>query len=130
MRTSREPDFRFNTPNTGKGVTHKQLEQLVTINLFGQPYTFRAETECVNPSEVANCLMEEIRKVESHKSGKEGELSKFMMLLLAALNIANQNVKLKKDLEELTEMVNKRSDKLSDHLDMNVRRLSGIPSST
>lgn len=106
------------------------MEQIVTINLFGQPYTFKAEADCINPSEVANCLMEEIRKVESQQSGNQGELSRFKMLLVAALNIANEHVKLKKDLEAITEMVDDKSDRLGAFLDHSVQQLSGVPSST
>jgi cell division protein ZapA (FtsZ GTPase activity inhibitor) len=100
------------------------LEQLVTINLFGQPYTFRAENDSVNPAEVADCLMEEVRKVESHQTGAHGDANKFAMLLIAALNIANEHIKLKKDLEAFKEMIAERSDQLNRHLDAGMQRLS------
>ncbi|MFZ7125313.1 MAG: cell division protein ZapA [Desulfobacterales bacterium] len=105
------------------------MEQLVTINLFGQPYTFRADKGCASPVEVANCLMEEVRKVEAHRSDNQGDLSKFTMLLVAALNIVSEHIKLKKDLEEITANVKKRSDELSDLLDNSVRQLTGISNS-
>jgi cell division protein ZapA (FtsZ GTPase activity inhibitor) len=101
------------------------LEQLLTINLFGQPYTFKAETESGQPDEVANCLMDEVRKVESHQSGPHGELSKFKMLLVAALNIADEHVKLKNEMKVLTELVSDKSTHLKNRVDSSVRQFSG-----
>jgi cell division protein ZapA (FtsZ GTPase activity inhibitor) len=45
------------------------LEQLVTIELFGKPYTFKAKSEVKKAKEVADLLAKEVSRVESQKSG-------------------------------------------------------------
>ena len=40
------------------------LEQIVTVQLFGLPYTFKAESEGAKAREVADYLVSEVAKVE------------------------------------------------------------------
>jgi len=84
------------------------LEQLVTIELFGQPYTFKAESNVTHAKEVADYLVEEVARIEKqHPSQSSG--TKLTTLLLAALNIANENVELKKSHSDLLSNISKRS---------------------
>ena len=70
------------------------MEQLVTIELFGQPYTFKAQSDVSNAKEVADHLVKEVTKIETQYSSKSS-VNKLATLILAALNIANENIKLK-----------------------------------
>ena len=84
------------------------MEQLVTIELFGQPYTFKAESNVTHAKEVADYLVEEVARIEKqHPSQSSG--TKLTTLLLAALNIANENVELKKSHLDLLSNISKRS---------------------
>ena len=84
------------------------MEQLVTIELFGQPYTFKAESNVTHAKEVADYLVEEVARIEKqHPSQSSG--TKLTTLLLAALNIANENVELKKSHSDLLSNISKRS---------------------
>jgi hypothetical protein len=45
------------------------LEHIVTIELFGQPYTFKADTEMVKANQIAELLLHEVQKVEDQQAG-------------------------------------------------------------
>jgi len=92
------------------------LEQLVTIELFGQPYTFKTESDITNAKEVADYLVKEVAKVETQHSSKSS-VTKFATLILAALNIANENIERKKFYSELLGNISKQSANLIRALD-------------
>jgi cell division protein ZapA len=85
------------------------LEQRVTIELFGQPYTFKTESGVTNAREVADFLIKEVAKVETQLSSKSSQITKLATLILAALNIANENIELKKTHSDLLRGVSERS---------------------
>ena len=73
------------------------MEELVTIDLFGQSYTFKTDSEVFKAEEVADFFVKEVKKVESRNSVRTLDITKFTILLLAALNIANENFESKKN---------------------------------
>jgi cell division protein ZapA (FtsZ GTPase activity inhibitor) len=83
------------------------LEQLVTIELFGQSYTFKAEEDVSKAEDVANLLVKEVEKVELQLSAKAPTINKQTILILAALNIASENYKLKNLTQEISERLEK-----------------------
>lgn len=85
------------------------MEQLVTIEIFGRPYTFKAESETTKAKEVVDFLKREITKVETQQSDKSPGITKLAILILAALNIANENFDLKMNYTELLEQISERS---------------------
>ena len=85
------------------------MEQLVTIELFGQPYTFKAESEIIEAKEVAESLVKEVALVETQQSGKASDITKLAILISAALNIANKNFELKRNYSELLQKLSERS---------------------
>jgi cell division protein ZapA (FtsZ GTPase activity inhibitor) len=87
----------------------RALEQMVTIELFGQPYTFKAETEVKTAKAVADLLVKEVDKVQDQQSGPLSNISNLTILILAALNIANENMELKRNHSKLLDDVNQRS---------------------
>ena len=93
------------------------MEQLVTIEIFGRPYTFKAESEATKAKEVVDFLKREITKVETQQSGKSPGITKLAILILAALNIANEKFDLKMNHSELLEQISERSAKLIRKLD-------------
>ena len=92
------------------------MEQLVTIELFGQPYTFKAQSDVGNAKEVADHLVKEVTKIETQYSGKSS-VNKLATLILAALNIANENIKLKKSHSDLLMDISEKSANLIHTLD-------------
>jgi len=88
------------------------LEQLVTIELFGKPYTFKAESEVEKAKEVANLLTKEVSRVESQQTGEPSTASQLTTLMLAALNIAYQNMELENNYSNILQDISERSAKL------------------
>lgn len=93
------------------------MEQLVTIEIFGQPYTFKAESEVDEAKAVADFLVREINKVENELSGQSAKLNKKTVLILAALNIANEYHLLRKNHTDFFQQVSNRSTNLIRILD-------------
>jgi cell division protein ZapA (FtsZ GTPase activity inhibitor) len=93
------------------------LEQLVTIELFGQQHTFKAESETNKAREVADLLEKEVSRVESQKSGKSSAASDLTTLMLAALNIAHQKLELENRYSKFTQDLSERSQRLIRQLD-------------
>ena len=95
------------------------MEQLVTIELFGQPYTFKTESDITNAKEVADYLVKEVTRFETQHSSKSSD-TKFVTLILAALNIASENIELKKKHSDLLINISKQSTNLIRALDVTV----------
>jgi cell division protein ZapA (FtsZ GTPase activity inhibitor) len=88
------------------------LEQLITINIFGQRYTFRAEEGLIDPQSVADFLMEEVRKVETGQDEHIAETNRFVMLLQAALNISSRHLKLQQQLTAVSDRLTLKTERL------------------
>jgi cell division protein ZapA (FtsZ GTPase activity inhibitor) len=97
------------------------LEQLVTIELFGKPYSFKAKSEVKKAKEVADFLVKEVSRVESQQSGESSTASDLTTLMLAALNIAHQNLELENNYSKLRQDIAERSAKLIRKIDEHVQ---------
>jgi len=93
------------------------LEQLVTIELFGKPYTFKAKSEVKKAKEVADILAKEVSRVESQQSGESSTASDLTTLMLAALNIAHQNMELENNHSKFIQDITERSAELIRKID-------------
>jgi cell division protein ZapA (FtsZ GTPase activity inhibitor) len=97
------------------------LEKTVTIELFGQPHTFKANSEVTREREVADFLVKEVAQVESQQSGQSSNISKLAILMSAALNIANEHMELKRSYSKLLRDVTNRTSNLIRTLDNSVQ---------
>jgi cell division protein ZapA (FtsZ GTPase activity inhibitor) len=97
------------------------LEKTVTIELFGQPHTFKADSEVTKEKEVADLLVNEVARVESQHAGQSSNISKLAILMLAALNIANEHMELKRNYSKLLRDVTDRTTGLIRTLDNSVQ---------
>jgi cell division protein ZapA (FtsZ GTPase activity inhibitor) len=88
----------------------KYLEQLLTIELFGQPYTFKTDSDLTKAKEVADILVREVNRVEAQQKKTGTGITKNAMLILAALNIAAENLELNKKQADFIENVSQRAD--------------------
>jgi cell division protein ZapA len=104
------------------------LEQLVTIELFGQPYTFKTESDVSKAKEVADYLVEEVARIETQHSKISSNVTKLNTLILAALNISNENIELKKDHSDLLQEISTRTTNLIRALDaaVNIKSLKQV----
>lgn len=92
-------------------------DEIVTIELFGQPYTFKAESEVKEAKEVAEILVKEVDKIQNQQTDQSSTMSNLTILILAALNIANENVELKRNRSRLLDEISERSIGLIRRLD-------------
>lgn len=83
----------------------QSTEKLLTIELFGQRYTFRVEKETLRVNEVADLLVKEVKQIESQTSTSSTSPSKFTILTLAALNITSNYIELKQQHVELKQKI-------------------------
>ena len=93
------------------------MEQIVTIELFGQPHTFKTDSDVTRAKEVAELLVKEVARVESQQIDPSSDISRQTILILAALNIANENMELKRNHSNLLHDVAQRTTKLIGRLD-------------
>ncbi len=96
------------------------MEQLVTIDLFGQSYTFKTDSEVSKAEEVADFLVKEVEKVESQHSLKTLDVTKVTILILAALNIANENFEIKRNNPEFLNDISQRLNRIIRTLNENI----------
>jgi len=93
------------------------LEQLVTIELFGKQHTFKADSEVNQAKEIADLLAKEVARVENQQSGESSPQSNLTTLMLAALNIAHENMELESRHSKFIQDLSERSDRLIRKLD-------------
>lgn len=99
------------------------MEHMVTIELFGQPHTFKADTEVAKANEVADLLKHEVEKVQDQQTGSSTHIPKLTILILAALNIAHNIIQLNKDSDDIVDQITKRCEMLNRMLDEGLTQL-------
>ena len=97
------------------------MEEIVTIELFGQTHTFKADSEVTKAKEVADLLVKEVTRLEEQQSNQSSNMSKMTILMLAALNIANEHMELKRNHSKLLHDVTDRTANLIHTLDNSVQ---------
>ncbi|MDD2390814.1 MAG: cell division protein ZapA [Desulfobacterales bacterium] len=93
------------------------MEQLLTIEIFGQLYTFKTDSQDQTARAVADFLECEITRSEMQQSDLTKQTNKFAILLSAAMNIAYNHIELKKQYSDLTNDLSFRTTKLLKRLD-------------
>ena len=81
----------------------------MTIELFGQPYTFKTQSDIPWAKEVADYLVKEVNRVEVTQSGTMSNTNKITVMISAALNIAKDCLEAKRDHRALVEKFQERS---------------------
>ena len=92
------------------------MEDYLTITLFGQTYTFKFESDNLSGSEVVDMLLREVNKVESQYQ-QSIHVNKFVILILAALNITLEKIALKNNYQHQLSKLSDRSAELIHRLD-------------
>ncbi len=96
------------------------MDDIVTIELFGQKHTFKAEKGVSDAGDVAELLVQEVASVEKKLSNETTKLNEVTILTLAALNISNEYINLKNNHANLLEKISERSASLIDKIDVNL----------
>ena len=91
------------------------MDRLISIELFGQAYTFRASGPVSQADEVTNYVAEEVKKARA-----AGEApSKLDTVILAALNIANDYFEVRRSRQDLVRDIDQRCKSLIERIDTN-----------
>jgi cell division protein ZapA (FtsZ GTPase activity inhibitor) len=97
------------------------LDDIFTIELFGQTHTFKADSEVTQAKAVADLLVKEVGRIEDQQANQSSNMSKLTILMLAALNIANENIELKNNHTKLLHDIADRTTNLIHTLDNSVQ---------
>ncbi len=93
------------------------MEQFLKIDIFGKQYTFKAETEFSHAKEVADLLVKEVRRVELRQPDFPVSNNQLGIMILTALNIANDNIEIKRKHSEFLSVISGKSAKLLSKVD-------------
>jgi cell division protein ZapA (FtsZ GTPase activity inhibitor) len=93
---------------------------MITIEILGQRYNFKADDGLVDPQNVAQFLMEEVRKLETGQADQTADTNRFVMLLQAALNICSDHLKLKQQLAAVSDRISLKTERLHGALNRSV----------
>ncbi len=96
------------------------MEETITIELFGQSYSFKAEGDAKTAKEVADLLVKEVDNVTHELKGKTSGMNKIALLSLAAMNIANEYIELKQNHSDLLQSISERSASLLETIDVSL----------
>jgi cell division protein ZapA (FtsZ GTPase activity inhibitor) len=96
---------------------------MITIELFGQPHSFKADTEVARANEVAELLKNEVEKVQAQQAGSSTYIPKLTILILAALNIAHKITQLNHNADDLVDQITQRCDTVNRMLDEGLTEL-------
>jgi cell division protein ZapA (FtsZ GTPase activity inhibitor) len=88
------------------------LDQVVTIDVLGQPFTFRADANVYDARAVADYVMKSVDQARAQCAQKTLFPDKGAILILTALNITNEFLELKKKYDQLLQDINQRSTNL------------------
>jgi cell division protein ZapA (FtsZ GTPase activity inhibitor) len=88
------------------------MEQLITIELFGEKFNFKADEGHLKADEVAEYLKQELEKVETQLPGYTAKSNKLAVLVLVALNISKQYIDLMHKHLKFVNSVTARADRL------------------
>ncbi len=99
------------------------MDQLLHIDLFGRTYTFKTDAVSPQAEAVAASLAREVGRIAGTQSGQITEMSKLTVMMLAALNFANENYELKSGRAAFQHQVSRRTTRLIQTLDS---ALSGL----
>ena len=94
------------------------MDKIVTIELFGQKYSFKAEDTVLDASEIADLLTQEVTNVNEQLSDNKKKMNNIAILTLAALNITSEYIKLRRYHADLVDQISERSDSLKNRIDV------------
>jgi len=102
------------------------LDQLLTIEIFGQTFTFKTDTDETSARAVADYVIKSIDQASAEYIKKMQPPDKRSILILAALNIANEYFELKKKHQYMLQEVGQHSANMLSKLDTKISDQSDL----
>jgi len=96
------------------------LAQKVTINVFGEEFTFETQASQAQASQVAEYVAQQVQLAEVGLGGASGPKKKIAVMVLAAMGIAHEYMDLKADHEAFLERMKARSKEILRRVDETV----------
>ena len=93
------------------------MDQLVTIDVLGQPFSFKTDSDLSEARAIADYLAASVGQVTTQCGSQAPTPDKRAILILAALNITSEFFELKKKHRKLLDDLDQRSEQLIDALD-------------
>lgn len=84
------------------------METILEIKLFGKIYTLKTEAEIKKAKEIVEYFIKEVDKVQDQQREKPANINKYTILIIAALNIANENFELKRSQNEFLKNISEK----------------------
>jgi cell division protein ZapA len=97
------------------------LDQLLTIEVLGQPFTFRSDSDPSESRAVADHVADTAKRVKSQCAQNTPTPDKGAILILTALNITSEYFELKKKYQQLLQDIDTRSENLLNALEARTR---------
>ncbi len=86
------------------------MDQLLTIEVLGQPFTFKSDSDASESRAVADFVANTVKRVKSQCTTQNTPTpDKHAILILTALNITRELFELKKKHQQLLDDIDKRS---------------------
>ena len=96
------------------------MDQLLTIEVLGQPFTFKTDSNELDARAVADFVVKSADQVRLQCANQAPTPDKRAILILTALNIASEYFDLKKKYQEMLDDINQRSEHLLNTLETQV----------
>ncbi len=96
------------------------MDDHITVNIFGQSFTFQSDTNSGLAQEVSESLVSEVKKVQEAYAGQP-QVSQLAMVVSVALNFAQENAQLRNAQLQLEEELKERSQRLLQILEVSKR---------
>lgn len=88
------------------------MDTIVTINILGEVYKFKADAGVTDAQDVADFLTTEFRKLDASLGAQASNMNKSAKLLLLTMNIANAYFGLKQQHDEMISALSEGSDRI------------------
>lgn len=93
------------------------MDQVITIEILGQPFTFKTDAEISDAKAVADYVAKSVDQAERQCAQRTLVPEKRTILILTALNITNEYFDLKKKHQKLLKDIDQRSSNLLNTLE-------------
>jgi cell division protein ZapA (FtsZ GTPase activity inhibitor) len=93
------------------------LDELVVIEIFGEEYRFRPDSQVENPEQVVQHLIKYIKESEALFQNRPSDKNKIIILLLSAMNLSRDFHELKVKYSELEKETEKRVSSILEKID-------------
>ena len=94
------------------------MDQLLTIEILGQPFTFKTDSDIAEARQMADFMVKSVEKAKAEFIKNNQPSDNRAILILAALNITDEYFDLRKKHQQLVSDLSQRSEKMIETLNV------------